>query len=114
MIKSEKVFNRRAKQLIKLILNDGDISALPYDDQYIIAECIKRGYLNAKYLHTTENGKYHFELLEESSVTLDGLKFAVPQRNWVAIITMFATAITAVGVFKPELIWLISVIAKLR
>ena len=97
VIKSEKQFNKRAKQLIKMILNGEDIYSLPYEDLNIIALCINKGYIRAKYLTTTEDGKYHFELRDNSTITDDGLRFASPQKNWIAIVTMVATVLTAIA-----------------
>lgn len=104
MVTSEKQFNKRAKKLIRMICNNENIENLPYEDNHIIAECINKGYLKSKYLVTTADGKYHFELLEISPVTLDGIKFAYPQRNWINIVTMIAAIITAIATSAQALI----------
>ena len=113
MIRSEKDFDKRAKELIQMILDGKDISNPSEEDRYIISECIKEGYLVSKFLAPSENGTRIFELMDKNPVTKKGLHFASPKRNWIAVVTMVATIITAIGVFKTELISLISSIVKL-
>lgn len=86
MVRSEKSFDKRAKQLIGMILNKEDINDLPYEDLDIIALCIELGYLNSKYLIKTADGKYHFELSENSTITAEGIRFLSPKRDWQFII----------------------------
>lgn len=97
MIRSEKDFDKRAKELIQMILDGEDIKNPSEEDRYIISECIKEEYLTSKFLTPSENGSRIFELIDKNPVTKKGLHFISPKRNWIAIITMAAAIITAIA-----------------
>ena len=101
MIKSAKAFDKRARQLIKQILN-GDIpSEFSDDDRQIIAHCISEGYLVSKFLLKAEDGKDHFELFENDCVTRKGLEFAFPPIHWGKILIIIGgLGVVVIGVIQ--------------
>ena len=90
-------FEKDMKSMLKRIEQNDDMSNLTQYELHILEECLNRKYVSGLTIQRTVSGHLISKMPSKLIIEKAGLDFLYPSIDWIAIITMIASIITALA-----------------
>lgn len=90
-------FEKDMKSMLKRIEQNDDMSNLTQYELHILEECLNRKYVSGPTIQRTVSGRLISKMPSKLIIEKAGLDFLYPSIDWIAIITMIASIITALA-----------------